>query len=205
VQTRYVVDTTIIVAWLLNPNNLTGKIVRSLELELFMPYMAVNELWEHRDEWTKKKPSLDLKDFTDGIGYYIRTIMIGQNSHEMVEAKRVMDKIDPDDSEFVALALKLDASIWSHDRHFQAQDRIKIATSGDILRQSHELPALWEALKEGGSRNSRPFASKTSNIHSSTQQSAVWLLSRLRSRNSSWAGFDLEIGDNNCKGGNPTA
>jgi predicted nucleic acid-binding protein len=78
--------------------------------------------------------------------------MIEQNSHEMMKAKRIMDKIDPDDSEFVALALKLDASIWSHDRHFQAQDRIKIATSGDILKQSPELPALWETLKEDWSK-----------------------------------------------------
>jgi hypothetical protein len=51
----------------LNPNDLTGKIVRSLEPELFMPYTAVNELWEHRDEWTRKKPSLDLKSFADSI------------------------------------------------------------------------------------------------------------------------------------------
>jgi predicted nucleic acid-binding protein len=34
-QTRYVVDTTILVSSLLNPNKLTGKIVRSLELQLF--------------------------------------------------------------------------------------------------------------------------------------------------------------------------
>jgi hypothetical protein len=36
-QTRYVVDTTIIVSWLLDPDKLTGRIVRSLELELFTP------------------------------------------------------------------------------------------------------------------------------------------------------------------------
>ncbi|MDA4122818.1 MAG: hypothetical protein OK456_06530 [Thaumarchaeota archaeon] len=33
-QTKYVVDTTVIVSWLLSPDKLTAKIVRSLELEL---------------------------------------------------------------------------------------------------------------------------------------------------------------------------
>ena len=45
-QTRYVVDTTVIVSWLQDPDKLTGRIVQSLELELFTPYLAVGELWK---------------------------------------------------------------------------------------------------------------------------------------------------------------
>jgi predicted nucleic acid-binding protein len=73
-QTRYVVDATIIVSWLLDPNKLTGKIVRSLELELFTPYLAVSELWKHTEYWSRRRPSLELQQFTDAIGYCIRII-----------------------------------------------------------------------------------------------------------------------------------
>jgi predicted nucleic acid-binding protein len=44
-----------------------------------------------------------------------------------------MGKIDPDDAEFVALAIEVDAPIWSHDKHFLKQKRVKVVTSQDTL------------------------------------------------------------------------
>jgi len=148
-QTRYVVDTTVLVSWLLDPNKLTGRIVRSLELELHTPYQSVSELWKHRDDWSKKRPGLDLPVFTDSIGRYVSVEMVERGSKEMNEARSVMEKIDPDDVEFDALAIKLDAPIWSHDKHFLEQKRVEVVTSQDILKQSVGLPSLWQALHEG--------------------------------------------------------
>ena len=147
-QTRYVVDTTILVSWLLDPNKLTGRVVRSLELELYTPYQSVSELWKHRDDWSKKRPGLDLPAFTDSIGRYVNVEMVDRSMKEMNEARFVMEKIDSDDVEFVALAIKRDVPIWSHDKHFLKQKRVKVVTSQDILEQSVELPSLWEALRE---------------------------------------------------------
>jgi predicted nucleic acid-binding protein len=147
-QTRYVVDTTILVSWLLDPNKLTGRIVKSLELELHTPYQSVSELWEHRDDWSKRRPALDLSAFTDSVGHYIGVEMVERGSKEMSEANSVMGKIDPDDAEFVALAIKIDAPIWSHDKHFLKQKRVNVVTSQDILKQSVELPSLWQALHQ---------------------------------------------------------
>ncbi len=142
------VDTTLIVSWLLSPDKLTAKIVRSLELELFTPYKTISELWEHRLDWLRRRPTFDLQRFSDGIGHYITQVPVEQDTAEMKEAKSLMEKIDPDDSEFLALALKLNVPIWSHDKHFLEQKRVPVVTSRDILRQSQELPTLWEALKE---------------------------------------------------------
>jgi len=147
-QTRYVADTTIIVSWLLDPEKLTGKIVRSLELELFTPYLALSELWKHQADWSRRRPTFDLRQFTDAIGYYVRIVPTEQYSQKMSEAKTVMGRIDPDDSEFIALALKLDAPVWSHDGHFKRQSTVGVVTSSDLLALSPELPALWEALKD---------------------------------------------------------
>ena len=147
-QTRYVVDTTILVSWLLDPSKLTGGIVRSLELELYTPYQSVSELWKHRDDWSKKRPSLDLAAFTDSIGRYVSIEIVERGSKEMNEAYSVMEKIDPDDAEFVALAIKIDTPIWSRDKHFLKQKRVNVVTSQDILKQSVELPSLWQALHQ---------------------------------------------------------
>ncbi len=54
-QTRYVVDTNIIVQWLLKPDGLAGKIIKSSELELFTPNKAIDELWENSKDWIGKK------------------------------------------------------------------------------------------------------------------------------------------------------
>ena len=50
------------------------------------------------------------------------------------EAKEIMDKIDPDDTIFVALGLSIkNNGIWSDDKHFEKQDRIKVWKTKDLL------------------------------------------------------------------------
>jgi predicted nucleic acid-binding protein len=120
-QTRYVVDTTVLISWLLDPNKLTGKIVRSLELELFTPYKTVSELSEHRYDWSRRRPSLDLEEFTDAIRSLCPDNHTGPRFIRDAEARTIMGQIDPDDSEFVALALVTHAPIWTHDKHFERQ------------------------------------------------------------------------------------
>ncbi len=147
-ETRYVVDTNVIVAWLLKPDGLSGKIIRSLEFELYTPYKAVEELWKHKAEWDKRSARVDPAKFIDQLGYYIHVETIDSDSAPMVEAKNLMSGINLADSEFVALAILRGLRIWSYDPHLRKQSRVKVVTSDYILRNSHEVPGLWEALKE---------------------------------------------------------
>ncbi len=147
-ETRYVADTNVIVAWLLKPDGLSGKIITSLELELYTPYKAVEELWKNRSEWSKKNPRIELSRFIDELQDYVDVRPVDFNSSYALEAKKVMGGIDSEDSEFVALAIMLDTPIWSYDPHFAKQNRVKVVTTDYILRSSHEVPALWEVLKE---------------------------------------------------------
>ena len=147
-EKRYVVDTNVIVAWLLKPNGLSGKIIRSLELELYTPYKAIGELWKNRPEWDKRNPNIDLARFIDQLRYYIHVQHVDQNSPHMVAAKNLMNSIDPNDADFVALALVLDAPIWSYDPHFERQSRVKVVRSDYILRNSPDIPTLWEELQK---------------------------------------------------------
>jgi len=51
-------------------------------------------------------------------------------------------------TQFLALAIMLESQIWSYDPHtLRRQDRVKVATSDYILRNSHEIPRygmLWK-------------------------------------------------------------
>jgi predicted nucleic acid-binding protein len=66
----------------------------------------------------------------------------------MDEAIAVMARTDPNDSVFIALALKQGAPVWSLDGHFKRQSRVGAFTSSDLLALSPELPTLWEAVKD---------------------------------------------------------
>jgi predicted nucleic acid-binding protein len=53
----------------------------------------------------------------------VPTLPSRKDEEEMSEATAVMGRIDPDDSEFIALALKLGAQVWSYDGHFKQQSK----------------------------------------------------------------------------------
>lgn len=147
-QPRYVVDTTVLVAWLLKPNGLTGKIVRSLEFELYTPSKSVDELFKHKEEWSGKNPDVDFGRFVEQLEQFVRITEVDQHSSLTVEAKNIMGRIDPDDAEFVALAMQLDAPVWSYDPHFRVQHRVDVVDGKDMLLRSMEVPSLRESLKD---------------------------------------------------------
>jgi predicted nucleic acid-binding protein len=55
------------------------------------------------------------------------------------EAEKIMGKIDMDDVPFVALALSfLNDGIWTEDRHFLKQRRVKVWLTRDLLKLIRE-------------------------------------------------------------------
>jgi len=48
------------------------------------------------------------------------------------EARRIMDKIDTNDTPFIAAALAAKADIWSDDEHFQRQNKVKVWRTKDL-------------------------------------------------------------------------
>ena len=51
------------------------------------------------------------------------------------EAQKIMSPIDVKDSIFIAIALSThNEGIWSEDRHFEQQNRVKVWKTKDILK-----------------------------------------------------------------------
>ena len=91
---------------------------------------------------------LVLHAFKVQISYRGMYSMPNEYAHKMQEAKSIMDPIDPEDAEFLALAMAHDLPVWSHDPHFKRQSKVRVVTSTGILRQSVDVPPLWETLQE---------------------------------------------------------
>jgi predicted nucleic acid-binding protein len=54
---------------------------------------------------------------------------------KMRQAEKIMDTIDPSDTPFIAVALAMENDgIWSDDKHFSKQKRIKVWKTKDLLR-----------------------------------------------------------------------
>lgn len=52
----------------------------------------------------------------------------------IAEAKEIMDKIDANDTPFIAAALSKNCGIWSDDAHFQKQNKVKAWKTEELLK-----------------------------------------------------------------------
>jgi len=86
-----------------------------------------------------------LDDFTDTLNWYIKVVHVDRDSNEFTLAYKQMKSIDPNDAEFLALALKLKVPIWSEGKHYKCQQLVLVFTSKDITHFSHQSQELWAA------------------------------------------------------------
>ena len=103
-NTKYVVDTNVLVHWLLRPEGLAAKIVGSLLLELFIPFEAIHELQDHAIEWNKKNPNIDLRDFIGGISSFVDIVYPPYDFECFQAASQMLGAKDPDDIPFLTVA-----------------------------------------------------------------------------------------------------
>jgi len=66
----------------------------------------------------------------------VETIPKSYYEKELPHAKGLMGSVDIEDVPFIALALKMDVPIWSDDKHFEEQNKVKILKTRDIIELS---------------------------------------------------------------------
>jgi len=64
---------------------------------------------------------------------YISVIPLETIKPFVKEADKLIGTIDPNDVVFLATALSLNAPIWSDDKHFEQQDRVKVMKTKDMV------------------------------------------------------------------------
>ncbi len=131
---RLIVDTNIFISALIK-DSLTRRLLFHIEAELFTLRFSQSELQKHYKEIMQKtKITADmLRQIQEKI--YEKIIFLDDITiyAKLFEAKKIMDHIDPNDTPFIAAALALQAEVWSDDKHFNQQQKIKVWKTRELL------------------------------------------------------------------------
>jgi predicted nucleic acid-binding protein len=137
---KIIVDTNRIIAALIK-NSTSRAILFSNKFEFLTVGFARKELGNHKKEILAKTHITETALDALMAALFKRIYVVDDVAiKEMFDqAKEIMDKIDLDDTPFIALALSVESDgIWSDDKHFTMQKIIKIWKTGDILKLLNE-------------------------------------------------------------------
>ncbi len=132
---KLVVNTNRIIAALIKDST-SRKIIFSINAELMTIDLSERELAKYKKE-ILEKAGISEEIFENILNKLKEKLIIIDDSlilTKMDKAKEIMDKIDPNDSQFIAAALATNSDIWSDDNHFQKQEKVKIWKTEELLK-----------------------------------------------------------------------
>ncbi len=131
---RLVIDTNRVIAALIKDSS-SRKILLHIDAELITIPVLKEEVMKYK-EVIIAKSGLNETSF-DLILQKLYEKMAVLNEEIIKKYKQeagvLMDKIDPDDTPFIAAALATHSDIWSDDLHFQKQKKIKVWKTKDLV------------------------------------------------------------------------
>jgi predicted nucleic acid-binding protein len=128
-----IVDTNILISALIKDGS-TRRILAKSKLNLLFPEFEFEEIKNHKAEIVQKA-GLSEKEFDImllRLLNYVRIIPANISLSFKERAYGIIGKIDEDDVPFIATALAFNCPIWSDDKHFKKQNKIKILTTKDM-------------------------------------------------------------------------
>ena len=129
-----VIDANRVIAAALVPGGNTADIIFSNEVRLFAPEFLREEIEEHKDEFLAKS-GLSAAEFDIVLSVVFSRISLipsTEFSDRIDEAERISP--DPDDTEYIALALNKRCAIWSEDKALKTQSGVKVISTGELIR-----------------------------------------------------------------------
>lgn len=132
---RLVIDTNRIIAALIRDST-TRRIIISSGIRFITVGLSLKEIEKYKGEILEKTGNSEL-ELNRILSFLLEKIEIVDDiviKSKMAQAKAIMDKIDKDDTKFIALALATENNgIWSDDRHFRMQKVIPNFTTKKLL------------------------------------------------------------------------
>jgi len=136
---KLVVDTNILMAALIKDSSIR-KIIVTSKHDFYIPQAAVEEIYGYIDLISKKN-SLSREEnlqFLSTLLKYMKKVDFEFYKHKMKEGKKIIGKIDKKDIPFIALALSFENNgIWTEDKHFEKQKKIKTWRTTHLLSLKH--------------------------------------------------------------------
>jgi len=129
---KIVLDTNIIISAIIK-NSLTRKLILNKKFELLVPSFSLSEINKHKEEICKKA-KISPKQFyilLEKLFNYIKIVNSVFYDNFIKKASKLIKDIY--DVPFVACALALNCPIWSDNKHFKQQNKIKIFTTKEMF------------------------------------------------------------------------
>ncbi len=131
---RVVLDTNVLISGILR-DSIVKEILISECFDFFIPEYALEEVSKYEKELIKKA-GISERDFNLLKQLLLENIEIVPDEivrPYMEKAMKIMEAIDIKDSPFLACAFAIDASgIWSFDKGFLNQDKVKIFSAKEM-------------------------------------------------------------------------
>ena len=132
---KILVDVNIVLSALIRDSS-TRKLILETRHELYFPEPSLHKLRKYQD-YVIGKAGLNEKDYTGLLAIlfkHIKVIPTEEIMKNWEKAKGIMEHIDQEDVVFIAAALSLDnTSIWSEDKDFERQTKVKVLKTRDIV------------------------------------------------------------------------
>lgn len=132
----YVIDTNIIVAAILREGD-TRKIIFSKNFELLSPDRAKLEILKHQEEFMKKTNTTKDEFLTIVELTFEKITIMPFEEYEQFkkQALNICPKGHDDDWPFLALALKLDCTLWTNDKALFSQKQVKTTSTKELIKE----------------------------------------------------------------------
>ena len=130
-----VVDTNIVISALIK-DSLTRELIIKSKKNLLLPEMALYELKKNEREILEKSglSKVSYEKLVFKLLSYMKFIPKNLTEEHHEEAFKIIGHLDKEDVVFVSIALAFDnCAIWSDDKHFKQQSRVKVFTTSEFL------------------------------------------------------------------------
>lgn len=113
------------------------------ELRLLAPEFALEEIEQHKEE-IKRRTKLTEQEFTlTREELAIAVVFVPLADYAGFLRKAVQISPDGDDVDFFALALHLQAPLWSNDARLKEQKTIRVVSTRDLLNNPDFADVLY--------------------------------------------------------------
>lgn len=133
---KVVLDVNIILSALIR-DSITRKIIFNSQLDFYFPEPSLHMIRKYK-EYVIEKSGLNSDEYDRILSTllnYITLVPTEEIDKNWDKAKELIGHIDEEDVTFIATALSLtDAIIWSNDKDFEKQDKIKVIKTREIIK-----------------------------------------------------------------------
>lgn len=130
-----IIDANVLISALISPEGKTREIIFAYDIKFYAPEFLFTEIEEHKEEILKKSRLSD-DEFDLALNLLkSRIILVPFTDFRKFISRAIRTSPDPDDIEYIALALSEDTIIWTDDKDLKKQTKVKIISTTELIEK----------------------------------------------------------------------